>query len=118
MFAQVTQVGKKYQTDAALQSLLLGLNIPYPTTAVHIGRRVGALPELVKKHNETVKELEEVLTRYFKDPNRLPSKRPTKRIGGWMGMGGNKVDASELTRQCGVKRSIYADSSLFLQSTT
>ncbi|GAA5989842.1 hypothetical protein JCM10908_002342 [Rhodotorula pacifica] len=89
----ITQVSKKYQTDAGLHSLLLSLNIPYPTTAVHIGRRVGALPELVKKHNETVKELEEVLTRYFKDPNRLPSKRPTKRIGGWMGMGGNKVDA-------------------------
>ncbi|GAA5853364.1 hypothetical protein JCM9279_005766 [Rhodotorula babjevae] len=88
----ITQVNKKFQTDAALQGLLASLNIPYPTTAVHIGRRVGALPALIEKHNETVAELEHVLTTYFKNPNKIGA-RPTKRIGGWMGLGGQKVDA-------------------------
>ncbi|GAA5905515.1 hypothetical protein JCM6882_004773 [Rhodosporidiobolus microsporus] len=89
----VTQVHKKYQTDAGLAQLLQSLNIPYPTSAVHIGRRVGQLPGLIKKHNEAVKELEEVLTGYLKNPDKIPAKRPSKRVGGWMGMGGQKVDA-------------------------
>jgi hypothetical protein len=90
---QITAVSKRAQTDQGLSSLLSSLNVPYPTTAVHIGRRVGALPSLIEKHNETVKELEEVLTTYFKNPDRVPTNRPRKRIGGWMGMGGKKVDA-------------------------
>ncbi|GAA6019485.1 hypothetical protein JCM11491_000973 [Sporobolomyces phaffii] len=89
----ITAVSKRAQTDQGLASLLSSLNVPYPTTAVHIGRRVGALPALIEKHNETVKELEEVLTTYFKNPDRVPTNRPRKRIGGWLGMGGKKVDA-------------------------
>lgn len=91
---QITQVNKKFQTDAGLAGLLVSLNIPYPTSAVHIGRRFGALPALIKKHNEAVEELEHVLTTYFKNPDRLPTQRPIKRIGGHMGLGGQKVDAS------------------------
>lgn len=34
-----------------------------------------------------------MLTTYFKNPDHLPTNRPKKRIGGWMGMGGKKVDA-------------------------
>lgn len=60
---------------------------------MHIGRRVGTLPELIKRHNDAVRALEGVLTTYFKNPDRLPTKRPTMRIGGWMKMGGTKVDA-------------------------
>ncbi|GAA5931151.1 hypothetical protein JCM1841_002118 [Sporobolomyces salmonicolor] len=90
----ITQVSKKSQTDDGLAALLSSLSIPYPTTAVHIGRRVGALPALIKKHNEAVKDLEGVLTRYFKNPDRLPTSRPLKRIGGFAGcVGGRKVDA-------------------------
>jgi hypothetical protein len=79
--------------------LLRSLSIPYPTTAVHIGRKVGVLPELIKRHNDTVRALEGVLTRYFKNPDRLPTNRPTLRIGGWMGMGGKKVDAIDYLTQ-------------------
>ncbi|GAA5827661.1 hypothetical protein JCM11251_001775 [Rhodosporidiobolus azoricus] len=89
----VTQVHRKFQSDAGLGGLLQSLNIPYPTSAVHIGRRVGQLPALITKHNEAVKQLEEVLTKYLKNPDKIPAKRPTKRVGGWMGMGGQKVDA-------------------------
>lgn len=95
----ITQVGKKFQTDAGLNALLQSLNIPYPTSAVHIGRRVGVLPALIKKHNETVKELEEVLTSYLKNPEKIPAKRPMKKLGGWMGMGGQRVDAIDYLTQ-------------------
>lgn len=88
---QITGVSRQYQSDEGLQSLLLGLNVPYPTTAVHIGRRVGHLTELVEAHNDAVRELEQVLTTYTKD-GKLASKRPTKTIGGFMGCGGQKVD--------------------------
>jgi len=68
------------------------MEVPYPTTSVHIGRKVGDLPELIEYHNETVKELEHVLVKYLKD-GKIGAKRPTFRIGGFMGCGGKKVDA-------------------------
>lgn len=71
--------------------MLAGLGIPYPTTAVHIGRRVGHLPELVEAHNDAVRELEQVLTTYTKN-GKLAAKRPVMRVGGFMGCGGNTVD--------------------------
>ncbi|KAI5480148.1 hypothetical protein MNV49_001808 [Pseudohyphozyma bogoriensis] len=89
----ITQVQKGQKSDQGIASLLSSLQIPYPTTAVHIGRKVGALPELIQAHNDTVRALEGVLTTYFKNPDKLPSKRPTMRIGGTLGMGGKVVDA-------------------------
>ncbi|KAG1760603.1 hypothetical protein EDD22DRAFT_1043847 [Suillus occidentalis] len=59
------------------------LAVPYPTTSVHIGRKVGRLPELIEYHNTAVRELEQVLRK----------SGPTIRIGGFMGMGGTKRDA-------------------------
>jgi hypothetical protein len=88
----ITGVQRQYQTDEGLQGLLSGLAIPYPTTAVHIGRRVGQLPELVESHNDAVRELEQILTTYTKG-GQLGAKRPTKTVGGFLGMGGKKVDA-------------------------
>jgi len=88
----ITGVQRQYQTDEGLQGLLSGLSIPYPTTAVHIGRRVGQLPEIVESHNDAVRELEQILTTYTKG-GKLGPKRPTKRVGGFLGMGGKKVDA-------------------------
>lgn len=61
--------------------LLKSLKIPYPTTAVHIGRRFGALPTLIDDHTAAVKSLESVLTNYLKNPNKLP-KRPIRRVNG------------------------------------
>ncbi|GFN14546.1 hypothetical protein AtubIFM55763_008282 [Aspergillus tubingensis] len=53
-----------------------------PTAAVpraSIGRNVKGLPRLIKEHDETVRELEAVLAKYLKHPDRLPPKRPTMR---------------------------------------
>ncbi|GAC92925.1 hypothetical protein PHSY_000484 [Pseudozyma hubeiensis SY62] len=96
----ITDVTKRYQADNALGAVLSELKMPYPTTEVHIGRRAGVLPDLIEKHNDLVRELEHVLAKYLKNPNQLPSKRPTKTVGGFMGIGGERVDAIDyLTAQ-------------------
>lgn len=87
----ITGIQRQYQSDEGVLSLLTSLNVPYPTTSVHIGRKVGQLAELVEAHNDAVRELEKVLTTYTKN-GQLGSKRPTMQVGGFMGIGGQKVD--------------------------
>ncbi|KAK0566798.1 hypothetical protein OC844_000547 [Tilletia horrida] len=89
----ITGVKRPLQSDEALAGVLSSIGMPYPTTEVHIGRVVGALPDLIEKHNDFVRALERVFAKYLKDPNGLPAKRPTVNIGGAMGCGGKRVDA-------------------------
>ncbi|KAA1119199.1 hypothetical protein PGT21_017621 [Puccinia graminis f. sp. tritici] len=92
----MTHVGSKHMSDSGLQNLLSQLQIPYPTTAVHIGRRVGMLAFLIERHNQTVRDLEQVLVTYLKGGKISPN-RPTIRIGkNFLGLGGRKVDAIDL----------------------
>ncbi|KAG8768164.1 hypothetical protein FRC12_005735, partial [Ceratobasidium sp. 428] len=88
----IQQVPKKMQSDEGLAGLFDGLRVPYPTTAVHIGRRVGRLPEMIEYHNQAVRDLEQVLVSYLKG-GKLGKKRPTITIGGFLGFGGVKKDA-------------------------
>lgn len=88
----LSNVPKKYQTDEGIRALFDSVQAPYPTTAVHVGRSVGRLPELVEYHNDTVRDLERALVKYLKD-GKIQKKRPTTRIGGFMGMGGETKDA-------------------------
>lgn len=103
-----------WASAAGLQTLLDSLNVPYPTTSVHINRRIGELPHLVDMHNESVEKLEEVLTTYLKKGSPA-TKRPKMRIGGFAGMGGQRVDTIDYltkrikaleTRVEGVRESI------------
>ncbi|KAF8622662.1 hypothetical protein AX15_006773 [Amanita polypyramis BW_CC] len=88
----VLQVPRKNQSDEGLRAIFESVKVPYPTTSVHIGRKVGRLPELIEYHNETVRQFEQVLVQYLKG-GKLGKKRPTIRIGGFMGCGGVKQDA-------------------------
>jgi calcium permeable stress-gated cation channel len=90
----ILHVPKTFQSDEGLRAIFESTKVPYPTTAVHIGRKVGKLPELIEYHNTTVRELEQVLVRYLKG-GKIAKERPTIRIGGWLGMGGQKRDAIE-----------------------
>jgi hypothetical protein len=83
-------VPKRFQSDEGIRAIFQSMQMPYPTTSVHIGRRVGDLPQLIEKHNDTVRELEHVLVAYLKD-GKLGKKRPIVTLGG--GFGGKKVDA-------------------------
>ncbi|KAJ7818157.1 hypothetical protein B0H14DRAFT_3089555 [Mycena olivaceomarginata] len=62
----VLHVPKSSQSDAGIKEIFDSVRVPYPTTSVHIGRKVGKLPELIEYHNQTVRELETYLVRYLK----------------------------------------------------
>lgn len=89
---QVRRVPKKLQSDEGLTNIFATVKVPYPTTSVHIGRKVGKLPELIDYHNQTVREFEEILVKYLKG-GKIKAKRPTIRVGGTCGLGGTKRDA-------------------------
>ncbi|KAI9455648.1 hypothetical protein F5148DRAFT_984707 [Russula earlei] len=88
----VRRVPKKLQSDEGIKAIFDSVQVPYPTTAVHIGRHVGKLHEMIQNHNEAVSQFERVLVRYLKD-GKTGKKRPTIRLGGFMGIGGVKRDA-------------------------
>ncbi len=88
----VMRVPKKLQSDEGIRAIFGSVHVPYPTTSVHISRRVGNLPHLIEVHNDTVREFEKVLVRYLKG-GRIGKKRPTIRLDGFMGIGGQKRDA-------------------------
>ncbi len=86
------RVPKKLQSDEGIRVIFDSVQVPYPTTSVHIGRRVGNLPHLIEVHNNTVRAFEQVLVGYLKG-GKTGKKRPTIRIGSFLGMGGQKRDA-------------------------
>ncbi|KDQ55248.1 hypothetical protein JAAARDRAFT_134456 [Jaapia argillacea MUCL 33604] len=88
----VLRVPRSLQSDEGIRATFQSVQVPYPTTSVHIGRKVGRLPELIEYHNNTVRELEEVLVRYLKG-GKIRSTRPTITLGGFLGFGGQKKDA-------------------------
>ncbi|PBK74192.1 DUF221-domain-containing protein [Armillaria solidipes] len=90
----ITHVPKKLQSDKGINSILDTVKMPYPATAVHISRQVGVLPELIKYHNQTVRELEAILVKHLKN-DKAGAKRPTIRVGGCCGIGGARRDAIE-----------------------
>ncbi|KAF7964597.1 hypothetical protein HWV62_5091 [Athelia sp. TMB] len=85
-------VPKKLQSDEGIRSIFESVQVPYPTTSVHINRRVENLPHMIEKHNDVVRELEHILVRYLRG-GKIAKERPTIRLGGFWGMGGKKVDA-------------------------
>lgn len=88
----VMHVPKKLQSDEGIRAIFESVQVPYPTTSVHIGRKVGKLPEIVEQYNDTVRELERHLVKYLKG-GKLGKKRPTITIGATLGIGGQKHDA-------------------------
>ncbi|KAF8908044.1 hypothetical protein CPB85DRAFT_1310572 [Mucidula mucida] len=90
----ITHVPGSLQSDAGISKVLDSVKMPYPATAVHIGRQVGRLPELIEYHNNTVRELEVVLVKHLKG-GKVAAKRPTVRLGGCCGFGGVEKDAIE-----------------------
>ncbi|KAL2860611.1 hypothetical protein BJX68DRAFT_225739 [Aspergillus pseudodeflectus] len=91
----ITDIPPELRTEEGVMRLTEELN---PTAAIprsSVGRNVKILPKLIKEHEETVRNLESVLAKYLKNPDRLPVNRPTMRpprnLRGEAGNG--KVDA-------------------------
>lgn len=66
-----------------------------PRTA--IGRNVKELPKLIQAHDDAVRDLEAVLAKYLRDPDRLPPTRPMCKVAkdDRKEFGKSKVDAIE-----------------------
>lgn len=93
----VTDLPGPLRTDEGILRVTDEVNPTGILPRAAVGRNVQELPELVKEHNKTVRELEYVLAKYLKNPDKLPINRPTIRPAG---RSTGKVDAIEyLTRR-------------------
>lgn len=95
----ITGVPKQFRTDQGLIQMISqlkvdGIKIGAQIDCTSIGRQLGEFPELVKQHNETVRNLEESLVHYLKG-GKMASKRPHVTKGGFMCLGGQSHDAIE-----------------------
>ena len=101
----ITNLPRKLMSDQGLLSILKSdpnslkskkkrsIDVPYEFSATHVSRKVGRLPQLIEKHNEAVRKLEQILTTYFKKGTIVNKPRPLHRVDGIMCFGGKKVDA-------------------------
>ncbi|OAX79713.1 hypothetical protein ACJ72_05967 [Emergomyces africanus] len=67
------------RTDEGLLRLTDEINPTPSIPRASIGRNMKELPKLIAEHEKLVRQLEEVIAKYFKNPEQLPPKRPTCR---------------------------------------
>ncbi|KAF8939977.1 hypothetical protein EDD21DRAFT_400195 [Dissophora ornata] len=84
------------QTDEKLFKFMSDMGLADKPVQALVGRKVDKLPELMDKHKKMIKALEKVVAKYYADPNRLPSKRPTVSVGRFCG---TRVDAIDYYSQ-------------------
>ncbi|PGH35174.1 hypothetical protein GX50_01986 [[Emmonsia] crescens] len=75
----VRHIPPDFRTDEGLLRLTDEINPTPSIPRASIGRNMKELPKLIAEHEKVVRQLEEVIAKYFKNPDRLPSKRPTCR---------------------------------------
>jgi hypothetical protein len=75
----VTDIPSNMRTDEGLMRLTDEVNPTGVLPKATVGRNVKVLPDLIKEHEEAVKKLESVLSKYLKNPDKLPAQRPTIR---------------------------------------
>ncbi|KAK8017573.1 hypothetical protein PG993_013899 [Apiospora rasikravindrae] len=90
----VVDIPKSYRSDDGVARLVDEVDTTGDPTGI-IARSIKGLPELIEKHEEAVRELEAVLAKYLKNPDKLPAKRPKCKAqkGDEAYAPGSKVDA-------------------------
>jgi hypothetical protein len=73
----ITDIPPSFRTDEGLLRLTDEINPTPSIPRVAISRNVRDLPELIAEHDKAVRELEQLLAKYFKNPHSLPPNRPT-----------------------------------------
>ncbi|RWA07990.1 hypothetical protein EKO27_g7116 [Xylaria grammica] len=71
----VTDIPLKYRTDAGVSQILDEADNVGDHSGI-VARNVKGLPELIEEHDEAIRELESILAKYLKNPDKLPAKRP------------------------------------------
>lgn len=84
----VTDIPSSFRTDEGVMRVTEEVNPTGVLPKAAIGRNVKDLPDLFKKYEDTVFDLEAVLAKYLKNPDNLPAQRPTMKVSG-----GDKVDS-------------------------
>ena len=91
----ITDIPAASRTDEGILRLTDEVEQTSGLPRAAIARNVKELPELIEEHDKVVKELEVILAKYLKNPDRLPVNRPTitpsKKYR--KNNGGQKVDA-------------------------
>ena len=72
----VRDMSPQLQNEEGLIRITDEVNPTGVTPRVTIGRNVRILPDLMEEHEEAVRDLESVLAKYLKNPDRLPPNRP------------------------------------------
>ncbi|TKX26371.1 hypothetical protein C1H76_1333 [Elsinoe australis] len=93
----VSEIPKDLRSNEGITSLTEQTCPAADVPRAAIARNVKELPELVAEHTATVEQLEEVLAKYLKNPNKMPATRPTCKVSKKDAAykGGKKVDAIE-----------------------
>ncbi|KAJ3326121.1 hypothetical protein HDU76_012989 [Blyttiomyces sp. JEL0837] len=84
----LTNVPDSLHNQEALTKFMQSLNLKYPAKQAVINRDASEVQKLVQAHEKATASMEAVLAVYLKDPNNVPSKRPTLQLPS-----GAKVDA-------------------------
>ncbi|KAF9889047.1 hypothetical protein FE257_008024 [Aspergillus nanangensis] len=89
----ITDIPPASRSDEGVLRLTDEVNPTASIPRASVGRNVKELPDMIKKHEESVRELETVLAKYLKNPDRLPANRPTMHPSRKTGQSKEKVDA-------------------------
>ncbi|KAF2644589.1 DUF221-domain-containing protein [Massarina eburnea CBS 473.64] len=72
----ISDISRNFRSDQGLLEIADSLKTTPEVPRASIGRNVKDIPDLIEEHEEAVIELEQVLAKYLKNPNSLPSTRP------------------------------------------
>ncbi|KAI9320024.1 hypothetical protein BX666DRAFT_1853740, partial [Dichotomocladium elegans] len=89
----ISHIPESVRSDEKLKKWMNGLGIQYPVKEAVMGYHSAKLTDLIQEHDEAVRHLETVLSSYLTDGKGVDSrKRPRMRTGGFLCLGGKKVD--------------------------
>lgn len=72
-----TDIPPASRTDEGILRLADGVEQTSGLPRAAVARNVKELPELIERHEKAVRDLESVLSKYLKNPDKLPATRPT-----------------------------------------
>ncbi|KAF1959527.1 DUF221-domain-containing protein [Byssothecium circinans] len=73
----ITDISRNFRSDQGILDITDSLRTTPEVPRGSIGRNVKDVPDLIEEHEEAVVELEQVLAKYLKNPNSLPTTRPS-----------------------------------------
>ena len=75
----LTDIPESKRSENGVLEIVGSVEQPTGTPSAGIARDVKDLPELIELHSQSVRKLESILAKYLKNPDKLPTSRPTLR---------------------------------------